>query len=120
MSSSSSSGEVRAFVEARTRLTPTDDACAILERAMTETCERLLRRAHKLSLHSGNDVVNARDLIAAIRYELPTGLADVVEANVGAAVRRVLDDPAASARTELRRVEPQPAAAASHMKDRYA
>jgi hypothetical protein len=87
------STDVRTFIEARTRLAPSQETCDVLERAMAETARRLLIRAHKLALHSGNDVVNARDLQAAVRFELPTVIADAVEANMAIAVRRALDDP---------------------------
>jgi len=83
--------DVRAFVEARTRLQATDQTCAVLERAMLETARRLLSRAHEMSQHAGHAEVNARDLVAAVRYELPTAFADVVAANVAIAVKRVLD-----------------------------
>jgi len=89
-SSSRSVQDVRAFVEARTRLAASDEACAVLERAMAESARRLLVRAHKLALHAGSEEVNARDLVAAVRFELPTAIADAAEANMALAVRRAI------------------------------
>jgi len=85
--------DLKAFVEARTRLAPVNETTAILERALMETGHRLLQRAHKLALHTGSDVVNARDLLAAVRFELPNDIADAVEANIVAATHDTLDQP---------------------------
>lgn len=91
-----------AFVAARTRLTPNAEYVHTLDRMLMEVARKLLVRAHKLALHGGSEVVNARDLEAAVRFELRSELGEVVCANLGAAVARVVEDPTVDpARTEL-------------------
>lgn len=74
------------FIEHRTRLTPSTATCKSMEQASIEVALRTLKTAYKLARRNGDNVVNARDLQAAIRMIFPTSIADVADANVTRAV----------------------------------